>query len=179
MQMGAAGTTRCRQWNKQGRQYPDLLGLVNRASVGIGAHKELTMHKLWFTFTVFLVLATIGSYAVDAKKKLMNNKYGDGDFEFIDELGFESNRTIAGTARWMDGKDYGLSQLQFYPAHRDRAAFVKSCRRTSSTDAFLMISSYVTSRLAGALVAVATRVHHISHTSGPEQGTQKAYKWFN
>uniref|UniRef100_A0A8W7PBK9 Uncharacterized protein n=1 Tax=Anopheles coluzzii TaxID=1518534 RepID=A0A8W7PBK9_ANOCL len=43
------------------------------------------MHKLWFTFTVFLVLATIGSYAVDAKKKLLNNKYGDGDFEFIDE----------------------------------------------------------------------------------------------
>uniref|UniRef100_A0A182LUH6 Uncharacterized protein n=1 Tax=Anopheles culicifacies TaxID=139723 RepID=A0A182LUH6_9DIPT len=43
------------------------------------------MHKLWFTFTVVLVLATIGSYAVDAKKKLINNKYGDGDFEFIDE----------------------------------------------------------------------------------------------
>uniref|UniRef100_A0AAG5CTP2 Proteoglycan Cow n=1 Tax=Anopheles atroparvus TaxID=41427 RepID=A0AAG5CTP2_ANOAO len=43
------------------------------------------MNKLWFSFTVILVLATFGSFAVDAKKKQPNNKYGDGDFEFIDE----------------------------------------------------------------------------------------------
>ncbi|XP_058061606.1 proteoglycan Cow isoform X2 [Anopheles bellator] len=43
------------------------------------------MNNLWFTFTVLLALAAIGSFAVDAKKKLSNNKYGDGDFEFIDE----------------------------------------------------------------------------------------------
>ncbi|XP_062538200.1 proteoglycan Cow-like [Armigeres subalbatus] len=41
------------------------------------------MNKLGFTVKVLLVLALVGTFVADAKKK--PNKYGDGDFEFVDE----------------------------------------------------------------------------------------------
>lgn len=46
------------------------------------------MNKLGFTVKVLLVLALVGTFAADAKKK--PNKYGDGDFEFVDEVSFPS-----------------------------------------------------------------------------------------
>lgn len=41
------------------------------------------MNKLGLTVKVLLVLALVGTFVADAKKK--PNKYGDGDFEFVDE----------------------------------------------------------------------------------------------
>lgn len=42
------------------------------------------MNKLGLTVKVLLVLVLVGTFVADAKKK--PNKYGDGDFEFVDEV---------------------------------------------------------------------------------------------